>query len=112
MIDGKHISERCIVVALAICVDGTKVPVGSWDGATKSKVVVTALLADLVARGLDARDGLLVVIDGAKAFAAGVREVLGSKARVQRRTIHSVAASQRRQSPARQGEIVRRRQAR
>jgi putative transposase len=88
MIDGEHVSERCVVVALAITCDGTKVPVGLWDGATENKTVVTALLADLVARGLDTTDGLLVVMDGAKALAAGVREVFGDKALVQRCTLH------------------------
>jgi putative transposase len=88
MIDGEHVSERCVVVALAICADGRKVPVGLWDGATENKTVVTALLADLVARGLSAEDGLLVVLDGAKALTAGVRAVFGDKTLVQRCTIH------------------------
>src|SRR3954468_2555220 len=66
MVDGEHLAEHCCVVALAITADGTKVPVGLWEGATKNKTVVRHLLADLVGRGLDADDGLLVVIDGAK----------------------------------------------
>lgn len=50
--------------------------------------MVTNLLADLVSRELDASGGLLVVIDGAKALAAGVRKVFGDRALVQRCTIH------------------------
>jgi putative transposase len=50
--------------------------------------VVTGLLADLVSRGLRFEDGLLVVIDGAKALATGVREVFGNKALIQRCTLH------------------------
>jgi putative transposase len=88
MLDGEHVSERCVVVALAITVDGTKLPVGLWDGSTENKTVVRSLLADLVARGLSAEDGLLVVIDGAKALAAAVREVFGAKAAIQRCTLH------------------------
>ena len=88
MLDGEHMAERCVVVALAITADGTKVPVGLWDGATENKTVVRALLADLVERGLRFDDGLLVVIDGAKALAAGVREVFGAKAAIQRCTLH------------------------
>jgi putative transposase len=57
MVDGEHLAERCCVVALAITADGTKVPVGLWDGATENKTVVRALLADLVSRGLDAAGG-------------------------------------------------------
>src|SRR5271166_6343006 len=73
---------------LDITADGTKVPVGLWDGSTENKTVVRSLLADLVARGLAVDDGLLVVIDGAKALSAAVREVFGAKAAIQRCTLH------------------------
>ncbi len=88
MLDGEHLADTCVVVALAITADGRKVPVGLWDGATENKTVVKALLADLVSRGLSAQDGLLIVIDGAKALAAAVKEVFGSLAAVQRCTLH------------------------
>jgi putative transposase len=88
MIDGIEIAGQCCVAALVICTDGTKVPVGLWLGDTENKTVVTNLLADVVARGLDAEGGLLIVIDGAKALAAGVRKVFGDHAFVQRCTIH------------------------
>jgi transposase-like protein len=68
MIDGIVFAEVCCVVALIIAADGTKVPVGLWDGDTENGTVVTDMLADLVARGLRYEDGLLVVIDGAKAL--------------------------------------------
>lgn len=88
MVDGEHIAEHCCVVALAITADGTKVPVGLWEGATENKTVVRHLLADLVGRGLDAEDGLLVVIDGAKALSSAVTAVFGAKAAIQRCTVH------------------------
>jgi transposase-like protein len=88
MLDGEHMAQRCVVVALAITADGTKRPVGLWDGSTENKTVVRALLADLVARGLGFDDGLLVVLDGAKALSAAVREVFGDKALTQRCTLH------------------------
>jgi hypothetical protein len=50
--------------------------------------VVTDLLADLVARGLRYEDGLLVVIDGAKALATGVERVFGNRALAQRCVLH------------------------
>ena len=40
MLDGEHMAERCVVVALAITADGTKKPVGLWDGSTENKTVV------------------------------------------------------------------------
>ncbi len=88
MIDGIEMAGQCCVVTLVICTDGTKVPVGLWLGDTENTTVVTNLLADLVARGLSAEGGLLVVIDGAKALAAGVKRVFGDQALVQRCTLH------------------------
>lgn len=88
MVDGVHFAEHCAVVALAISADGTKVPVGLWLGDTENTTVVTHLLADLADRGLSAEGGLLVVIDGAKALAAGVRRVFGDQALIQRCTLH------------------------
>ena len=88
MLDGEHMAERCVVVALAITADGTKVPVGLWDGSTENKAVVRSLLGDLVERGLAVGDALLVVLDGANALSAAVREVFGDKALIQRFTLH------------------------
>ncbi|MGH3343148.1 MAG: IS256 family transposase [Carbonactinosporaceae bacterium] len=88
MLDAEHLADRCVIVALAITADGTKLPVGLWDGATENKIVVRSMLADLVSRGLSAEDGLLVVIDGAKALSAAVNEVFGDRAAVQRCTLH------------------------
>lgn len=90
MIDGLDVAGQCVVVALVICTDGTKVPVGLWLGDTENKTVVTGLLADLSARGLSADGGLLAVLDGAKALAAGVRKVFGDRAQIQRCTLHYV----------------------
>src|SRR4029450_11569307 len=88
MRDAEHMAERCVVCALAITADGTKKPVGLWDGSTENNTVVRALLADLVDRGLKFDDGLLVVSDDAKALAAAAREVFGAKALTQRCTLH------------------------
>src|SRR3989304_865634 len=88
MLDGIVVAGQCCVAALAISTEGRKVPVGLWLGDTEKKAVVPGLLADLVARGLSAEGGLLVVIDGAKALAAGVRKVFGAAALIQRCTLH------------------------
>ncbi len=88
MVDGVEVARQCLVCALVVTTDGRKVPVGLWLGDTENKTVVTNLLADLVARGLSAPDGLLVVLDGAKALGAGVRKVFGDQAVVQRCTLH------------------------
>lgn len=84
MVDGLHIGEHLMVVALAITADGTKVPVGLYEGDTENTTVVTGLLADLVDRGLDTSGGILFVVDGAKALPKAVRKVFGTSALIQR----------------------------
>ena len=88
MVDGVHLGEHLMVVALAITTDGTKVPVGLYEGDTENATVVTSLLADLVERGLDTTGGVLFVLDGAKALATAVHKVFGSAALIQRCTLH------------------------
>ena len=88
MIDGVKFADHCCVVALGICADGTKVPLGLFLGDSENKKVVRDLLADLVNRGLRADFGLLVVIDGSKALERAVRDVFGSLVLVQRCTLH------------------------
>src|SRR5512144_227903 len=88
MLDGIDLKGRTNVVALGITTDGVKVPLGLWDGSTENAAVATALLADLVDRGLDTQQGVLVVLDGAKALRKAVRDVLGVHTPVQRCVRH------------------------
>jgi putative transposase len=68
MIDGIDLGERTNVVALGITTEGVKIPLGLWEGSTENASVATALLSDLVERGLDPEQGILFVLDGAKAL--------------------------------------------
>jgi putative transposase len=77
MIDGIELKGRCCIVALGVTTDGVKLPLGLWDGSTENKTVTAHLLADLVDRGLDVEQGVLVVLDGSKALRAAVDEVFG-----------------------------------
>jgi putative transposase len=83
MIDGLELQGRCCVVALGITTEGVKIPLGLWEGSTENAAVATALLSDLVERGLDPEQGILFVIDGAKALRKAIRNVFG-EAPVQR----------------------------
>ena len=69
MVDGIELKGRTNVVALGITTEGVKIPLGLWEGSTENATVATALLSDLVERGLDPEQGILFVIDGAKACA-------------------------------------------
>src|SRR4051794_23657915 len=88
MLDGIDLKGRCCVVALGIDTDGVKHPLGLWDGSTENATVTTTLLANLVERGLDVEQGVLVVLDGAKALRKAVRDVLGIHTPVQRCVRH------------------------
>ena len=88
MIDGLNVAGEMIVVALVICADGTKVPVGLRLGDTENAVVVKDLLADLVDRGLRFEHGILAVLDGSRALRKAVGKVFGTHALVQRCTLH------------------------
>src|SRR5215211_9012368 len=88
MLDGIDLKGRCCVVALGIDTDGVKHPLGLWDGSTENATVTTTLLANLVERGLDVEQGVLVVVDGAKALRKAVRDVLGVHTPVQRCVRH------------------------
>ena len=68
MLDGIEIKGRTNIVALGITTDGEKLALGLWAGSTENATVATALLSDLVSRGLDVEQGLLFVIDGSKAL--------------------------------------------
>ncbi|HCP61921.1 MAG TPA: IS256 family transposase, partial [Actinobacteria bacterium] len=61
-----------------------KVALGLWQGSTENATVGTALLSDLVERGLDPEQGMLFVIDGSKALRKAIRTVFGERAPVQR----------------------------
>jgi putative transposase len=77
MIDGLELQGRTNVVALGITTEGVKIPLGLWEGSTENATVATALLADLVERGLDPEQGILFVVDGAKALRKAIRNVFG-----------------------------------
>ena len=75
MLDGIELKGRCCVVALGVSTEGVKIPLGLWDGSVENETV--HLLADLVQRGLDIEQGVLVVLPRSKALRAAVDEVFG-----------------------------------
>jgi transposase-like protein len=87
MIDGIDLGERTNVVALGITTEGVKIPLGLWEGSTENAAVAAALLSDLLERGLDPEQGILFVIDGARALRKAIRTVFGD-APVQRCVRH------------------------
>lgn len=89
-IDGIEIAKQTVIVALGVTTDGTKVPVGVWCGSTENAIVATALLQNLIERGLRVDDAMLFVIDGGKGVRKALRDVFGDRAVVQRCQVHKL----------------------
>ncbi len=88
VIDGIHVGEHLVVVALGVDESGDKHVLGLHEGATENESVCTALLADLVARGMRVDRALLFVIDGSKALACAIHKAFGKRALIQRCQVH------------------------
>jgi transposase-like protein len=87
-IDGFDFADHTMIGALGVASDGTKVPLGVVEGSTENANVVRGLVVSLRDRGLDASDGILFVLDGAKALHKAVRDVFGDRAVIARCRIH------------------------
>jgi len=88
MLDGIEIGDHTVVVALGIDTKGQKHVLGIRQGATENTEVVTALLQDIVERGISTARPPLVVLDGGKALRRAVIKIFGPKTPVQRCTVH------------------------
>jgi transposase-like protein len=65
MLDGIELHGYTNIVALGITTAGDKLALGLWEGSSENAAVASALLSDLVDRGLDVEQGVLFIIDGA-----------------------------------------------
>ena len=79
MLDGIELQGRTNIVALGITTDGDEARARAVGRLDRERHGRTALLADLVDRGLDVEQGLLFVLDGAKALRKAVRQVFGHR---------------------------------
>lgn len=88
VIDGIHIGEHLVVIALGIDEQGDKHTLGLHEGATENESTCKALIEDLVARGVRSDRSRLFVIDGSKALVAAIRKTFGRRALIQRCQVH------------------------
>jgi len=88
MMDGIHIDDHVILIAMGIGEDGRKHVLGLWEGASENKAVCMTMLNSLVERNLDSQRSLVFIIDGSKALRAAIRDVFGARALVQRCQVH------------------------
>ncbi len=90
MVDGVHVADHVLLVALGIDVFGTKHVLGIREGATENATSCTELLSGLVERGMRTDTSILAVLDGAKALAKAVRNVWGNRVLIQRCQVHKL----------------------
>ena len=83
-IDGKSFADEQMVIALGVTMDGQKIPLGFVESATENERVCRQLIQDLIRRGLNYDQGLLVVLDGSKGLYSAVTKALKGYVRVHR----------------------------
>jgi transposase-like protein len=88
MIDGIHVGDHLVLLALGIDAQGEKHTLGLYEGATENTTSCSGLLSDLEARGVRTDRTMLFVIDGSKALAKAIRAKFGPRALIQRCQVH------------------------
>ena len=89
-IDGLIFGKYTMIGAIGVDTQGHKHVLGIREGATENAAVVTALLEDVVSRGVDPKRKMLFVIDGSKALRAAINAVFGAEQSVQRCRAHKL----------------------
>ncbi len=89
-IDGLQLGPYHVICAVGVDAEGHKHVLGLREGATENAVVASALLEDLVKRGLDPKRRRLFVIDGSKALRKAIDGVFGDGTPVQRCRNHKL----------------------
>jgi putative transposase len=90
MIDGMHVEEHVLLVALAVDSEGRKHVLGLHEGATESAASCRALISELQARGLQTDKPVLAVIDGSKALAKAISNAFSGHVAIQRCQAHKL----------------------
>jgi putative transposase len=90
VIDGTIFKGQHLVVAIGIDTLGHKIVLGLVQGATENATVVSGLLDQLAARGLDFTQPRLYLLDGSKALRAAIVRHAGPAAFFQRCQVHKL----------------------
>jgi transposase-like protein len=88
LIDGLAFTDHVVLIALGVDRDGKKHVLGLHEGATENATACSALLDNLIQRGLRSDRSMLFVIDGSKALAKAIRDRFGERALIQRCQVH------------------------
>lgn len=89
-LDGVVFGEHHVLCAVGVDAKGEKVVLGIQDGASENAATTTALLEDLIDRGIDPNRRYLFVIDGSKALRSAIDRVFGRFNPIQRCRNHKI----------------------
>ena len=89
-LDGIQFGHYHVLAAVGVADAGRKHVLGVRSGASENATVTTALLEDLVARGIRPDRRRLFVVDGAKALRNAIAQVFGAGTEVQRCRHHKL----------------------
>jgi transposase-like protein len=87
-LDTIHRGGQAFIVSPGIDLQGQKMLLGFWEGATENHEAAQMLLSDLEQRGLKLSAKVLFIIDGGKGILKALKDRCGRKLIVQRCTIH------------------------
>jgi len=73
-----------MVIVLGVTDQGNKIPLGVIQTTTENARSIKGLFRDLINRGLQYEDEILIVIDGSKGLHKAVKDIFGHKALIQR----------------------------
>ncbi|PIQ87350.1 MAG: hypothetical protein COV74_01105 [Candidatus Omnitrophica bacterium CG11_big_fil_rev_8_21_14_0_20_45_26] len=83
-IDGKSFSEDGIILVVGVTIEGRKKILGFVQAASEKESVIREFFERLAERGLDYREGLLCIVDGAKGLIKAIRNVFNGYVLIQR----------------------------
>ena len=83
-IDGLHIDEHVVLMALGVDETAQKHVLGLWEGSTENTATCKGLLRNLLQRGLDADRPYLFIIDGSQALSCAIAKTFDGRHVIQR----------------------------
>ena len=99
--------QDTLLVAVGVTERGEKHVLGMHEASTENAAACQQFLEGLVERGLDVGGAVLVVLDGSKGLAAGVRAVFGARAVIQRCVVHKMRNVLEKLPKGEQGRVAR-----
>ena len=83
-IDGKQLAAEQMVIALGVTAQGKKIFLGVVQVASENSESLGLFFEELIERGLNFKNGLLFIIDGAKGIHKAIVNVFGKQGVIQR----------------------------